>query len=394
MFGGMRLAPFSLLLWLALVPVAQATSVQAVPDARPQSSVVDLTGTLSEQDKQMIQADAERGRSGGELYVAVIDTTEGESPRAYATRLFNRLGLDDKTRNRGVLLMAALSDRKAEIIVGDGYADSVTAVTDRIMSNVVVANFRQRNPQGAMVKGARELVNQVLLAAPSRGASSSEISPSDDSPQASTTQPSPNPSSLSDSDSAPSEPPGLWQQMENVADENPLPFWGGLGGTGLLAFVGVRRYLRYRPRKCGNCEQKMVLLGETEDDEHLTSGERKEEALGSVDYDVWMCPDCESTLTLRYGALFTSYSKCPQCRAKTLHTSTTTITAATEYSTGVARVEEDCRHCSFRNSYTRTIPRKPRSTSSSSFSSSRSGSSSSSSRGGGSSSGRGSSGSW
>jgi uncharacterized protein len=391
MFEGMRLAPLSLLLGLALVPVAQATSVQAVPDARPQSAVVDLTGTLSEQDKQMIQADAERGRSGGELYVAVIDTTEGEAPRSYATRLFNRLGLDSKTRNRGVLLMAALSDRKAEIIVGDGYADSVTAVTDRIMSNVVVANFRQRNPQGAMVRGARELVDQVLLAAPSRGGAASETPTSAGTTQASTTRPYRNPPSFSDSASAPSEPPGLWQQMENVADRNPLPFWGGLGGTGLLAFVGARRYLRYRPKKCGNCQQKMVLLGETEDDEHLTSGERKEEELGSVDYDVWMCPDCESTLTLRYGALFTSYSKCPQCRAKTLHTRTTTITAATQYSTGVARVEEDCRHCSHRNSYTRTIPRKPRSTSSSSSSSR---SSSSSSRGGGSSSGRGSSGSW
>jgi uncharacterized protein len=391
MFEGMRLAPFSLLLGLALVPAAQATSVNAVPDARPQSAVVDLTGTLSEQDKQSIQADAERGRSGGELYVAVIDTTDGEPPRSYATRLFNRLALDTKTRNRGVLLMAALSDRKAEIIVGDGYAGSVTAVTDRIMSNVVVANFRQRNPQGAMVKGARELVDQVLLAAPSRGAAS-ETPASGGTTQASTAQPYRNPPSRSDSASAPSEPPGLWQQVENVADRNPLPFWGGLGGTGLLAFVGTRRYLRYRPRKCGNCQQRMVLLGEAEDDEHLTSSERKEESLGSVDYDIWMCPDCESTLKLDYGALFTRYSKCKQCKAKTLHTSTTTISPATEYSTGLARVEEDCRHCSYRNSYTRTIPRKPRSTSSSSSSSSRS--SSSSSRGGGSSSGRGSSGSW
>jgi len=346
MFAGMRLAPCSLLLWLALVPVAQATSVNAVPDARPQSAVVDLTETLSEQDKRTIQADAERGRSGGELYVAVIDTTDGEQPRAYATRLFNRLGLDDKTRNRGVLLMAALSDRKAEIIVGDGYADSVTAVTDRIMSNVVVANFRRGNPRGAMVEGARALVDQVVLA----------------------------------------PPPGLLQQVENVADDNPLPFWGGLGGTGLLAFVGARRFLRNRPRKCGNCHEQMVRLGEHADDKFLTSGERKEESLGSVDYDIWMCHGCKNTLKLRYGALFTSYSKCRQCRAKTLHTSTTTITHATEYSTGLARVEEDCRHCSHRNSYTRTIPRVTRSSSSSSGSSS--------SRGGGSSSGRGSSGSW
>ncbi len=378
MFEGMRLAPFSLLLGLAFVPVAQAIPVHAVPDARPQSAVVDLTGTLSTQDKQTIQADAERGLSGGELYVAVIDTTEGEPPRAYATRLFNRLRLDNRTRNRGVLLMAALSDRKAEIIVGDGYADSVTAVTDRIMSNVVVAHFREQSPQGAMVKGARALVDEVLLAAPSRTASPSETPGSAGAAQATRLRQWPD---------SPSEPQGLWQQVENVADGNPLTFWGGLGGTGLLAFAGARRYLRNRPRKCGNCHQQMVRLGEAEDDSHLTSGEQKEESLGSVDYDIWMCPNCQNTLKLRYGALFTSYSKCPQCDAKTLHTSTTTISHATEYSTGLARVEEDCRHCSYRNSYTRTIPRISRSTSSSS-------SSSSSGGGGGSSSGRGSSGSW
>jgi uncharacterized protein len=130
----------------------------------------------------------------------------------------------------------------------------------------------------------------------------------------------------------------------------------------------------------------MVRLGEYADDKFLTSAERKEESIGSVDYDIWMCHGCQNTLKLRYGALFTSYSKCKKCRAKTLHTSTTTIAQATEYSTGLARVTEDCRHCSYRNSYERTIPRVTRSSSSSS--------SSSSSRGGGSSSGRGSSGSW
>jgi uncharacterized protein len=386
MFEGMRLAPCSLLLWLALVPVAQATSVSAVPDARPQSAVVDLTGTLSEQDKQAIQADAERGRSGGELYVAVIDTTDGEQPRSYATRLFNRLGLDNKTRNRGVLLMAALSDRKAEIIVGDGYADSVTAVTDRIMRNVVVAHFRERNPQGAMVKGARELVDQVLLAEPGSAESSSAT-----------------PGSMGVAGplklrhwpgdaGEPSEPQGLWQQVENVADGNPLIFWGGLGGTGLLAFAGARRYVRHRPRTCGRCQQKMVRLGEAEDDAHLTRGEQTEESLGSVDYDIWMCPGCQNTLKLRYGALFTSYSKCAKCGAKTLSTSTTTLSHATEHSTGLAQVDEDCRHCSYRNSYTRIIPCTPPSSSSSSDSSYSS--SSSSSGGGGSSSGGGSSGSW
>lgn len=344
----MRFTAFALLAWLGLVPVALAVPVHAVPDVRPRSAVVDLTGTLTAGDKQLIDAAAQRGHSGGELYVAVIDTTGGEEPRAYATRLFNQLSLDNKTRNRGILLMAALNDRKAEIIVGDGYPGPVTSKTDRIMSDVVVAHFRRGDPRGAMVEGARALVDQVLLGK--------------------------------------SPPWNMWQQAESAADNHPLPLWGGLGGLGVLAVVGVRRYLRNRPRACGGCSQQMQRLGEHADDAHLSSGEQKEESLGSVDYDIWSCPNCRRTLKLRYGALFTSYSKCSRCRAKTLDTDTTTLQHATEYSTGLARVDENCRHCGYHNSHTRTIPRVTRSTSSSS--------SSSSSGGGGSSSGRGSSGSW
>jgi uncharacterized protein len=85
--------------------------------------------------------------------------------------------------------------------------------------------------------------------------------------------------------------------------------------------------------------------------------------------------------------MFTSYASCSGCGAKTLKSETTTVTSATTTSEGLARVDESCAHCSYTNSYTRTIPRVQESSSSSSGSSS-------SSSSGGSSSGGGSSGSW
>src|SRR4051794_3372897 len=103
-----------LLAWLVLVPGAHAVPVNAVPDQRPQSAIVDLTGTLTPLDMEAINVLARRGRAGGELYVAVIGSTGDEPSRAYGALLFNRLGLDDRARNRGVLLLAALDDRKAE----------------------------------------------------------------------------------------------------------------------------------------------------------------------------------------------------------------------------------------------------------------------------------------
>lgn len=348
---GMRLTLFGLLLTLTFSPAALAVPVSAVPDVRPRSAVADLTETLSSPVIQEINAEAQRALAGGELYVAVIDTTGGEPSRPYATRLFNQLGLDKSARNRGVLLMAALTDRKAEIILGDGYRPSVSNETDWIMQNVVIARFRSGDIPGGLVQGARALVDRVLLP------------------------------------SVETEPPGLWVRVKDTVGGNPFPLWGGLGCTGLLALVAGRRYRRHRSRKCNHCHQPMVRLGEVEDDAYLSTSEHKEELLGSVDYDVWICTRCDYRLKLRYEALFSAYSKCPQCNAETLETKTTTLSHPTEYSTGLASVDKACKHCGHHNSYTQIIPCvTPSSDSYSSYSSS--------SSGGGSSSGNGSSGSW
>ena len=129
----------------------------------------------------------------------------------------------------------------------------------------------------------------------------------------------------------------------------------------------------------------MIRLEETADDAYLDSGERKEELLKSADWDVWLCPGCENVIKLQYKALFTSYSRCPDCGSRTMSKNRETIRSATEYSTGLARITEKCGHCDHHNTYTKTIPRVTKSSSSSSSSSGFSG---------GSSSGGGSSGRW
>jgi uncharacterized protein len=153
--------------------------------------------------------------------------------------------------------------------------------------------------------------------------------------------------------------PDPWQKVERVVDEYPLVFWGAVGGAGLLVLRGVLRYLRNRPRTCKRCHQKMIKLGEAEDDAHLTSAQRMEETLDTVDYDVWMCEGCQNTLKLRYDAFFAMYTACERCKAKTVYRETTTVAQATQSSTGKARVDEHCRNCGYSNSRIRTIPHKP-----------------------------------
>lgn len=180
----------------------------------------------------------------------------------------------------------------------------------------------------------------------------------------------------------------------------------GTAFTGFGGLFGLRLWNRRRRRTCENCHEPRELLSEDEEDAHLSAAEQAEERVGSVDYDVWWCGRCQDVLVLDYSAIFSSYSKCPRCSRRTRSSTSSTEVYATEYSTGLVRVDETCASCDYRNSYTRTTSQLPSSSSSSSSydssssssydssSSSSSSSSDSSSFGGGSSDGGGSSGSW
>ena len=119
----------------------------------------------------------------------------------------------------------------------------------------------------------------------------------------------------------------------------------------------------------------MTRLEETDDDAHLSKGELAEERIGSVDYDVWQCPSCGHHLTLRYPKWLTQYGSCPQCHNRTRHSTTQTIESATTSHEGTARVTETCGFCTYKNEFTKTLPRLSESSSSSSGGSSSSGSS-------------------
>ena len=236
----------------------------------------------------------------------VIRTTEGKQHRRFATDLFNRWGLGDRARDDGLLVFAALQDRRAEIILGDGI-DGPRHVTasQQIMDSVVVPAFRANDPNGAMLKGAVACDRRILdanLDPPNRSA---EVTTADDW-------------DFEIDEPAPvAHTPNVFDGPEPRGNSGLKWFLlgGGVAGGG-GGWFGVRRYFRYRTRTCPDCQIPMSRLSETADNAHLSESQRVEEKLRSVDYDVWSCPSCSNVQTFRYGALFTSYSKCPDCRAE------------------------------------------------------------------------------
>ena len=174
-------------------------------------------------------------------------------------------------------------------------------------------------------------------------------------------------------------PAQTWCARGRRRHGEPDPRGAGMGG---MAAAGCCCPVPpHRPRNAGLADDDDAA-GQSCRRRAPPSGEKAEEASAAWTTNIWSCR-CGQALKLRYGSLFTSYGKCRSCQAKTLKATTTTLVSATTSSEGRARVDERCEHCSYTNSYERSIPRIQERSSSSSSSSSR-----------GSSSGRGSSGSW
>jgi uncharacterized protein len=339
--------------------------------------VNDFAGLLTTQDAANVKnlfVDL-KNDTGIEAVVVTVNSiqdyeTGAATFEAFATNLFNTWGIGDKTKNNGVLLLVAVKDRKVRIEVGSGYESSENEAMQEIINEHIIPSFRNDNYSQGIYRGARAIVGKLTGVWPEDLNSSPAPSP------ARTVAPAPALATVSR--------PGF--------EIPPLGLAGGVVGAGLATTFGLRYYLRHRKRRCPDCQTLMVRLDEVADDVYLDSGQKAEELINSIDYDIWKCPACNTHTLSGYTNWLAWFKRCPQCSYRTVKVTSETLEHPTYDSTGRKQVTRDCRHCNYHSSEIVILPMRTRpSDSSSSYSSSSSGGSS---FGGGSSSGGGASGSW
>ncbi|MEZ4269296.1 MAG: TPM domain-containing protein [Myxococcota bacterium] len=360
----------ALLATLALLSVTP----DQVPDPRPRGGwVSDSAAAIDDATEARLEAIIESLHAdlGVEVAVVTVHQTDG-APREFATALFNRWGIGDAKANNGLLVLLVMGARRLEMETGYGLEPILPdAWLGRMQTGVMVPHFRQGDFAAGLVAGL-EAVAKRLRARP------------EDAQKGAT-----GPAFLARAKRAASTPWPLWIVWS---------LWGGLiGGIALVGLIvrDVRR--RRRLVNCDVCGGTRALLDEQADDAHLDPGNRTEERIGSVNYDVYICGGCSGSAVDSQRRWFSEYSTCLACGYRTLSVTSTTLVSATTSREGEVEVTEDCAHCDWYEIHTRTIPRivESDSSSSSSWSSggaSSSGSSSSSRSGGGGSWGGGSSG--
>lgn len=88
----------------------------------------------------------------------------------------------------------------------------------------------------------------------------------------------------------------------------------------------------------------MVCLDEVADDVPLEQGQRIEERVGSVDYDVWACGSCDERMVIPYRKL-SMYESCPKCGYRTLKKTVTPLPTVAGVAGALEQLELNCANC-------------------------------------------------
>ncbi len=331
---------FTLLVVLLAVIVLSAGPVHAQSGypARVDPYVNDLASLLTADHTASLRSlfSELKTDNGVEIVVVTLDSihdyaTGDASIESFATNLFNTWGVGAAQKNDGVLILVAWKDREVRIEVGAGYGDSLNADMQTIIDEQMIPAFRNENYSQGIYDGARAVSRRLVA----------RIDP------AAATQ------------ATPVRVPTMPSQRRETVEESaapassgtastPLIIVGLVGGAAASAF-GAGQYARYRKRRCPNCQTTMIRLDEVSDDVYLDSGQKVEEVLASVDYDVWKCPACNYHTLQGYKRWSSSFAQCPQCNYRTLKSDSRTIAEPTYASSGTKLISQDCRHCKHHN---------------------------------------------
>lgn len=246
--------------------------------------------------------------TSAELAVVVLDSLDGLEPQPAAMLLHRRWGVGKKARDNGIVLLWSPKLRKIYVSVGYGLEGVLPdARVGRIQDDAMIPHFRRNDFDAGMLGGVE------ALAAAAREETYSGLARN---------------TSLRDSRLSRGELAGSI-----------------VGGLGVL--FGILFWFVRRPKRCPKGHGAMRRLGEMQDNAFLQQEDVLEEKLGSMNYDVWVCDQCDERITVAHKKIFTSYTRCPQCKRRTVKESSQQLRAPTYSAEGEKEVTRRCKNCSY-----------------------------------------------
>lgn len=356
---------------------ARTYSVDEIPNVQVEDHtryLSDPDGILSDASRSSIDSTLSRVRrqTSAEVVAVIVGDIDGDIDN-FANRLYNSWGIGKKDINNGVLILVARDARKAVIRTGRGTEGVLPdIVCHHIMRDSMFPAFKK----GDYDKGMVETVNAVahVISDPDAAA---ELQ-----------------SQLKDKYTRRGIDPfklyvrfcialaliclgALIFRINSLKGKSPYEKYTALEGWKaplLIATAGglfmpivaslplllLLRHWRNSPRKCPNCGNKMTKIDEVHDNDYLTPAQDAEERIGSVDYDVWTCPNCHETDIFPFVNKSMPMVVCENCHARTARlTSDRVLVQPTASREGVGCKDYTCVNCHHIMSRKYTIAKLP-----------------------------------
>ena len=152
---------------VSIPTISLAVSVEEVPNPRQvdQGWVSDMADILSPATEATLNQKISEleAKNGSEIAVVTVpDTSPSETPKEFATTLFNYWGIGKAAHNNGVLFLISQGDRRVEIETGYGIEphlpnDQVAQIIDQ----QIIPQFKQGNFDGGTLAGIQAVVQDL-----------------------------------------------------------------------------------------------------------------------------------------------------------------------------------------------------------------------------------------
>jgi uncharacterized protein len=380
---------------MQLALLISAILLAVVEPQSTQQRVHDFAGLLSPDQRQSLEQlarDVEQ-KTTAQFAIVTVNSLDGQMVESYAHELFNQWGIGQRKTNNGVLFLIAPNERRMRFEVGYGIESVLPdALCGEIRDKQVIPRFKERDFAGGIVAGANA-VAAVLLQNPAAAHGVANSAPVIVQSQRRNAIFATSGVAIAalvmfilgvvvaarrlySTTSFAFVTVGCLALFAIAAylvwrtphAQQPIGLFGGATTASLAAWgFNLVRYRRYGPHHCAKCGTQLELLSEQDDDPKLEPVQRLEEKIGSVDYDVWICPACLNNDTERYINAFSSFRDCPKCKGRTYKEDPQKIlTPATTISSGLAKIGGRCVNCNYTSTRQVVLPMLPTPTASSS----------------------------
>lgn len=332
----------AIIISLISIFTCQGRNIDEVPNVH----IADRTKYVSNPDG-VLSSDAENRlnlilgniwkETSAEIVVVAVDNLDDIEVNDFATKLFENWGIGKSDKNNGLLILISKEDRKVAFRTGYGMEGVLPdIICGRIIREDMAPYFREGDYDSGTLVAISKIAD--ILGKP-------EIADEIRSQYANDSSRSPRSVSGDDAEDlwaflwkmfvvgfgisvilyfitllkVRKLPPTLqYNRLQKMKIPMLVLTFFGFGFPLIFYWLLGRRMQKVRNKKryCPNCGEKMTKLDEVSDNAYLTPAQDTEEHLNSVDYDVWLCPQCNEVDIIPFDNPNSPYTVCPRCGSK------------------------------------------------------------------------------